>query len=97
MSELSELGPADINHRCGDDVKSCIFLSLYLDYYYEVTTTITIRIASKSSRMSETMFAKAIMAGLDKRPSRLASDHVSDPRKYPAQTPVTTHLCATIT
>lgn len=42
--------------------------------------------------MSETMFAKALMSGLEKRPSRLSSDHVSDPRKYPAQAPVCTHL-----
>ncbi|THX10694.1 hypothetical protein D6D13_05202 [Aureobasidium pullulans] len=39
--------------------------------------------------MSETMFAKALMSGLEKRPSRLSSDHVSDPRKYPAQAPYT--------
>ncbi|KAI5211056.1 hypothetical protein AUEXF2481DRAFT_656600 [Aureobasidium subglaciale EXF-2481] len=39
--------------------------------------------------MSETMFAQALMSGLEKRPSRLSSDHVSDPRKYPAQAPYT--------
>ena len=38
--------------------------------------------------MSETMFAKAILSNLDKRPIKLGSDHVSDPRKYPAQSPV---------
>jgi hypothetical protein len=38
--------------------------------------------------MSETMFAQALMSGLEKRPTRLSSDHVSDARKYPAQAPV---------
>lgn len=47
--------------------------------------------------MSETMFAKALMSGLEKRPSRLSSDHVSDPRKYPAQAPVCIHRHDTLT
>jgi hypothetical protein len=34
------------------------------------------------------MFAQALMSGLEKRPTRLSSDHVSDARKYPAQAPV---------
>jgi hypothetical protein len=34
------------------------------------------------------MFAQALISGLEKRPTRLSSDHVSDARKYPAQAPV---------
>jgi hypothetical protein len=44
--------------------------------------------AGTSTTMSETMFAQALMSGLEKRPTRLSSDHVSDARKYPAQAPV---------
>ncbi|GAB7347876.1 hypothetical protein MBLNU459_g5403t1 [Dothideomycetes sp. NU459] len=37
--------------------------------------------------MSETTFAKSFLATLDKRAIKLSSDHVSDQRKYPAQSP----------
>lgn len=47
--------------------------------------------------MSETMFAQALMSGLEKRPTRLSSDHVSDPRKYPAQAPVSIILYRIVT
>jgi len=38
--------------------------------------------------MSEVTFAKSFLATLDKRPIKLTADHVSDPRKYPGQSPV---------
>ena len=38
--------------------------------------------------MSEVTFAKSFLATLDKRPIKLAADHVSDPRKYSGQSPV---------
>lgn len=38
--------------------------------------------------MSEISFAKSFLATLDKRAVKLSSDHVADPRKYPAQSPV---------
>ncbi|KAK3676361.1 hypothetical protein LTR78_003636 [Recurvomyces mirabilis] len=37
--------------------------------------------------MSEVTFAKTFLATLDKRPIKLPADHVSDPRKYPGQSP----------
>ncbi|KAK5167536.1 uncharacterized protein LTR77_007235 [Saxophila tyrrhenica] len=37
--------------------------------------------------MSEVTFAKSFLATLDKRPIKLPADHVSDPRKYPNQSP----------
>ena len=51
--------------------------------------------------MSEVTFAKTFLATLDKKPIKLAADHVSDPRKYPNQSPVSIgyttynlgHLC----
>ncbi|EMC97423.1 hypothetical protein BAUCODRAFT_33139 [Baudoinia panamericana UAMH 10762] len=39
--------------------------------------------------MSEVTFAKSFLATLDKKPIKLPADHVSDPRKYPAQSPYT--------
>lgn len=38
--------------------------------------------------MSEVTFAKSFLSTLDKKPIKLAADHVSDPRKYPNQSPV---------
>lgn len=38
--------------------------------------------------MSEVTFAKQFLATIDKRPIKLPADHVSDPRKYPNQSPV---------
>jgi hypothetical protein len=38
--------------------------------------------------MSEVTFAKQFLATLDKKPIKLSSDHVSDPRKHPNQSPV---------
>lgn len=38
--------------------------------------------------MSEVTFAKSFLATIDKRPIKLPADHVSDPRKYPNQSPV---------
>ncbi|CAK4033008.1 hypothetical protein CB0940_09316 [Lecanosticta acicola] len=37
--------------------------------------------------MSEVTFAKSFLATLDKKPIKLPADHVSDPRKYPNQSP----------
>ncbi|KAK5109453.1 hypothetical protein LTR62_007013 [Meristemomyces frigidus] len=37
--------------------------------------------------MSEVTFAKTFLATLDKKPIKLPADHVSDPRKYAAQSP----------
>ena len=42
--------------------------------------------------MSEVTFAKSFLATLDKRPIKLPADHVSDPRKYPSQSPVSLDL-----
>ena len=42
--------------------------------------------------MSEVTFAKSFLATLDKRPIKLPADHVSDPRKYPNQSPVRLQL-----
>lgn len=41
-----------------------------------------------AATMAEVQFAKVFLATLDRRPVRLNSDFVSDPRKYPSQTPV---------
>ena len=38
--------------------------------------------------MSEVTFAKSFLSTLDKRPIKLPADHVSDPKKYPNQSPV---------
>lgn len=38
--------------------------------------------------MAEVVFAKHFLATLDNRPIKLASDHVADPRKLPAQSAV---------
>jgi len=38
--------------------------------------------------MSEVSFAKSFLAPLDKRAIKLPADHVSDAKKYPAQSPV---------
>ena len=38
--------------------------------------------------MSEVTFAKTFLATTDKKPIKLPADHVSDPRKYPGQSPV---------
>lgn len=38
--------------------------------------------------MSEVTFAKTFLSSLDKRPIKLPADHVSDPKKYPNQSPV---------
>lgn len=38
--------------------------------------------------MSEVQFVKTFLALLDRKAVKLSSDYVSDPRKYPAQTPV---------
>jgi hypothetical protein len=38
--------------------------------------------------MSEVTFAKSYLATLDKRPIKIAADYVSDPKKYPNQSPV---------
>lgn len=40
--------------------------------------------------MSEVTFAKSFLATLDKRPIKLPADHVSDPHKFPHQSPVRT-------
>ncbi|KAL1304448.1 hypothetical protein AAFC00_003444 [Neodothiora populina] len=37
--------------------------------------------------MSETNFARAFMSAMDRKPIRLNSDYISDPKKYPAQSP----------
>ncbi|KAF2163527.1 hypothetical protein M409DRAFT_68448 [Zasmidium cellare ATCC 36951] len=37
--------------------------------------------------MSEVTFAKQFLATIDKKPIKLPADHVSDPRKYPNQSP----------
>ncbi|KAF2208763.1 hypothetical protein CERZMDRAFT_48744 [Cercospora zeae-maydis SCOH1-5] len=37
--------------------------------------------------MSEVTFAKSFLATIDKRAIKLPADHVSDPRKYPNQSP----------
>ncbi|PNS15520.1 FACT complex subunit spt16 [Sphaceloma murrayae] len=37
--------------------------------------------------MSEVQFAKAFLATLDRKPAKLSSDFVSDPRNYPSQSP----------
>ncbi|GAB7360098.1 hypothetical protein MBLNU230_g7862t1 [Neophaeotheca triangularis] len=37
--------------------------------------------------MSEVTFAKSFLATLDKKPIKLANDHVSDQRQYPGQSP----------
>ncbi|OQO03719.1 hypothetical protein B0A48_10384 [Cryoendolithus antarcticus] len=39
--------------------------------------------------MSEVTFAKSFLSQLDKKPIKLPSDHVSDPRQYPNQSPFT--------
>ncbi|EME81773.1 uncharacterized protein MYCFIDRAFT_139148 [Pseudocercospora fijiensis CIRAD86] len=39
--------------------------------------------------MSEVTFAKSFLATLDKKAIKLPADHVSDPRKYPNQSPYT--------
>ncbi|KXT01846.1 hypothetical protein AC578_2149 [Pseudocercospora eumusae] len=39
--------------------------------------------------MSEVTFAKTFLATLDKKAIKLPADHVSDPRKYPNQSPYT--------
>ncbi|KAK0285530.1 hypothetical protein LTR35_004869 [Friedmanniomyces endolithicus] len=39
--------------------------------------------------MSEVSFAKSFLASLDKRAIKLPADHVSDAKKYPAQSPFT--------
>jgi len=38
--------------------------------------------------MSEDSFARAFLTSIERKPIRLSSDHVSDPKKYPAQSPV---------
>ena len=38
--------------------------------------------------MSETMFAKVFLGSLDRKPVKLGSDYISDPKQYPAQSPV---------
>lgn len=40
------------------------------------------------ANMSEVQFAKTFLASLDRKPLKLSSDHVSDPKKYPSQSPV---------
>ncbi|KAF2157938.1 hypothetical protein K461DRAFT_290200 [Myriangium duriaei CBS 260.36] len=39
--------------------------------------------------MAEVQFAKSYLATLDRRPVKLSSDFVSDPKKYPSQSPYT--------
>lgn len=41
--------------------------------------------------MSEVTFAKTFLSSLDRKPIKLPADHVSDPRKYPNQSPVCSH------
>ena len=38
--------------------------------------------------MSEVTFAKSFLSTLDKKPVKLAADHVSDPKQYANQSPV---------
>lgn len=38
--------------------------------------------------MSETTFAKAFLTSMDRKAVKLSSDYVSDPKSYPAQSPV---------
>jgi len=38
--------------------------------------------------MSEVQFAKSFLASLDRKPVKLSSDYVADPKKYPSQSPV---------
>lgn len=38
--------------------------------------------------MAETQFAKSFLALLDKKAIKLNSDYVSDPKRYPSQSPV---------
>lgn len=40
----------------------------------------------------EQTFAKSFLATLDKRQIKLPADHVSDPRKYPNQSPVSREI-----
>ncbi|TKX25879.1 Blt1 N-terminal domain-containing protein [Elsinoe australis] len=40
-----------------------------------------------SATMSEVQFAKSFLGTLDRKPTKLSSDFVSDPRKYPSQSP----------
>ncbi|KAF2715221.1 hypothetical protein K504DRAFT_457394 [Pleomassaria siparia CBS 279.74] len=39
--------------------------------------------------MSEVTFCKQFLSALDARPVKLSSDHIADPRQYPAQNPYT--------
>ena len=43
---------------------------------------------SSFGSMSEITFAKSFLATLDRKSVKLGSDHVSDPKKYPSQSPV---------
>jgi hypothetical protein len=82
-SNLSKLG---LTSECGGETRlsTCAYtLAYHLHITHQITPTVRL-----STIMSETMFAQALMSGLEKRPTRLSSDHVSDARKYPAQAPV---------
>ena len=46
------------------------------------------RFQRSGAAMSEVQFAKSFMSVLDRRAVKLGSDFVSDPKKYPAQSPV---------
>lgn len=90
LKKLLKLGPTDINQAARvSNAGERLLRRAHFDIYHKPSdgrnTPGNIFI------MSETMFAKALMSGLEKRPSRLSSDHVSDPRKYPAQAPVCIH------
>jgi hypothetical protein len=81
-SNLSKLG---LTSECGGETRlsTCAYTLAYHDTSHHIKSTDRL-----FTIMSETMFAQALMSGLEKRPTRLSSDHVSDARKYPAQAPV---------
>jgi ubiquitin-like protein 4 len=42
----------------------------------------------KSADMTELSFARSFLSALDMRPVKLSSDHIADPKQYPAQAAV---------
>jgi hypothetical protein len=46
---------------------------------------IAITLSSNMAGMTELAFARQFLTALDSRPIKLSSDHVADPKNYPAQ------------
>ena len=50
---------------------------------------ISLQFPARSAKMTEISFARSFLSALDMRPVKLSSDHVSDPKSYPAQSAYT--------